>query len=314
MNRAVIYYKDTDNIGDDIQTLAASQLIGNVDTYLDREQMHTYNGPEVNALCNGYFMWDPTHWPPSDKIDPLFISFHISSLNQCQEIMARPELAAYYNSKGPIGCRDHKTKDILQAIGVDAYYSSCLTQTLEKKKGLKSSGEILFVDAFLKMNNQDYEDYFIDKMVPPSLKSKVDVVRHSKKIKHLPISERLALAEQHVDRYAAADLVITSRIHCALPCLAYGTPVYFMDLGYDRKGARARFKGILDMMNIVSQSSIPFSSNRPHIKVLRKLNAYKLFKGTSDKAIDWDHAENKSPLPQSHKEKISRIVHEKFPR
>lgn len=314
MSRAVIYYKDTDNIGDDVQTLAASQLIGNVTTYLDREQMHSYDGPEVSALCNGYFMWDPTHWPPSDKIDPLFVSFHISSLNQCQKVMARPELAEYYNNKGPIGCRDYKTMEILKSIGVDAYYSSCLTQTLEKKKGLKSSGEILFVDAFLKMNNPGYEEYFIDKMVPPSLKSKVDIVRHQKEIKHLPITERLDLAEQYLDRYAAADLVITSRIHCALPCLAYGTPVYFMDLGYDRSGARARFKGILDMMNIVSQDSIPFSSNLPHIKVLRKLNAYKLLGSCNDKAIDWDHAENSSLLPQDHKENISRIVHRKFPK
>lgn len=276
--------------------------------------MHSYDGPEVSALCNGYFMWDPTHWPPSDKIDPLFVSFHISSLNQCQKVMARPELAEYYNNKGPIGCRDYKTMEILKSIGVDAYYSSCLTQTLEKKKGLKSSGEILFVDAFLKMNNPGYEEYFIDKMVPPSLKSKVDIVRHQKEIKHLPITERLDLAEQYLDRYAAADLVITSRIHCALPCLAYGTPVYFMDLGYDRSGARARFKGILDMMNIVSQDSIPFSSNLPHIKVLRKLNAYKLLGSCNDKAIDWDHAENSSLLPQDHKENISRIVHRKFPK
>jgi hypothetical protein len=28
-------------------------------------------------------------------------------------------------------------------------------------------------------------------------------------------------------RYARAHVVITSRLHCLLPCLAYGTPVFF---------------------------------------------------------------------------------------
>ena len=39
---------------------------------------------------------------------------------------------------------------------------------------------------------------------------------------------RLAMAERLLELYARARLVVTSRLHCALPCLALGTPVLFM--------------------------------------------------------------------------------------
>ncbi|WP_264821067.1 polysaccharide pyruvyl transferase family protein [Acinetobacter schindleri] len=35
-----------------------------------------------------------------------------------------------------------------------------------------------------------------------------------------------------LEKYSTAKLVITSRIHCALPCLAMGTPVIYIN-GFD---------------------------------------------------------------------------------
>jgi exopolysaccharide biosynthesis predicted pyruvyltransferase EpsI len=39
---------------------------------------------------------------------------------------------------------------------------------------------------------------------------------------------RLAAAERLLEVYARAEMVVTTRLHCALPCLALGTPVLFM--------------------------------------------------------------------------------------
>ena len=41
-------------------------------------------------------------------------------------------------------------------------------------------------------------------------------------------------------------MVITSRIHCALPCVSMGVPVIFLDYKFDSKSDRSRFDGILD--------------------------------------------------------------------
>ena len=52
-------------------------------------------------------------------------------------------------------------------------------------------------------------------------------------------------AEALVREYARAGLVVTRNIHCALPCLALGTPVVFVIPEFDP----ARFRGLVDFFN-----------------------------------------------------------------
>jgi len=313
LKKAVIYFKDTYNIGDTIQSYAASDLIGGADLFLDRENLNNYQGEEAKLLCNGYFMTNPQNWPPSDKLDPLFISFHISGYYEAEKYMLNPKLKDYYNAHGPIGCRDRDTAKRLKNIGVDSYYSSCLTLTLKLKEQIENSEEIIFADAFLKMNNEDYSKTMIDRLVPNSLKSKVVRIKHDMDIQNLSVEQRLPIAHDLLKRYAAARLVITSRIHCALPCLALGTPVYFVDVGYDRKNARKRFDGILDLMNRLDQKYFPYSSNNRYSKLLRTLGAYKLGpQKAMDNIIDWDHASNKNEPVDHHRNFISDKVNSFF--
>ncbi|RYF99012.1 MAG: hypothetical protein EOO02_17785 [Chitinophagaceae bacterium] len=60
--------------------------------------------------------------------------------------------------------------------------------------------------------------------------------------------EKFEMAEELLKKYARAKLVITSRIHCALPCLAMGTPVIFVN-GFDSFVDSCRFDGILELFN-----------------------------------------------------------------
>lgn len=313
MKKAIIYYKDTYNIGDTVQTFAAKSLLGGTDLYLDREALNKYEGEKVKLLCNGYFMAEPENWPPSPQIDPLFISFHISGYYGAEKHMLNPDLKSYYNQHGPIGCRDKDTALRLKNIGVDSYYSSCLTLTLNFNEEIKDSGEIIFADAFLKMNNDEYSKNMIDRLVPQSLRSNVVRVKHDMDIQSMTVQERLPIAEDLLKRYAAARLVITSRIHCALPCLALGTPVYFVDVGYDRKNARKRFDGILDMMNRLDQKYFPYSSNNRYSKLLRNIGLYKT-SGKKDlsQVIDWEHATNKTEPVDYHRKFISDKVSQFF--
>lgn len=63
--------------------------------------------------------------------------------------------------------------------------------------------------------------------------------------------DRLKEAERLIRLYAEASLVITSRIHCALPCLGLETPVIYIEKGQDSEESKCRLDGIKDLFNVV---------------------------------------------------------------
>lgn len=64
-------------------------------------------------------------------------------------------------------------------------------------------------------------------------------------------AERLAEAERLVKMYAKAQLVITSRIHCALPCLGLETPVIYLEKGIDIEESKCRLGGLKELFNVI---------------------------------------------------------------
>ncbi|MDR8470298.1 polysaccharide pyruvyl transferase family protein, partial [Acinetobacter baumannii] len=56
-------------------------------------------------------------------------------------------------------------------------------------------------------------------------------------------------ADAYLKRLSAARFVVTSRIHTALPCLAMGTPVIFVNGGFKTKVDNCRFDGLFDFFN-----------------------------------------------------------------
>lgn len=62
---------------------------------------------------------------------------------------------------------------------------------------------------------------------------------------------RISAAEELVMKYARASLVVTSRIHCALPCIAVETPVYYV---YDNNmpyQSKCRLDGLVQLFNVI---------------------------------------------------------------
>lgn len=62
---------------------------------------------------------------------------------------------------------------------------------------------------------------------------------------------RLAEAERLIRQYASAAMVITTRIHCALPCLGLETPVVYIDRVVDTEESKCRLDGLKDLFNVV---------------------------------------------------------------
>ena len=275
MQNGVIYFPDSTNIGDDIQTYAASLQVDN-SWCGDRGRLEERT-EDTRLLCNGWFMAEAQHWPPSDKVKPLFMSFHISSKNQ--ELMTSPEAIAYYKKYEPIGCRDYHTLDLLKSHDIEAYFSGCMTLTIPKYEGERGE-EILFVDVLRTNYTDHYRKTVVQGLVPAGYEKKVNFVTHfSDKLKSLSVETRMAQATEMLDRYAKAKLVITSLIHCALPCVALGTPVVFVDFGFNNDAAkRDRFNGIIDLFHIESDLKAPFMERNFIGKLGRGLRLYNLMK------------------------------------
>lgn len=76
--------------------------------------------------------------------------------------------------------------------------------------------------------------------------------------------ERLFEAERLIKLYAKAKLVITSRIHCALPCTGLETPVIYTFQDAQDEDSSCRMSGLIELFNVVHISKggkiIPFGN------------------------------------------------------
>ena len=177
----------------------------------------------------------------STHIDPIFISYHLNKNKKLSSIFIDS-----LKNHSPIGCRDIKTRDILQKYGINSYFSSCLTTTLDIDFAIdenKRTNEIIFIDY--KFGNYPQADKFISSLNAYNFNNISHTYHHFNiKLNHI---ERFRLAKSLLNRYARAKLIITTRIHGALPCLAFNTPVIFINKKYDHQ----RFTGLYELLNTI---------------------------------------------------------------
>jgi hypothetical protein len=64
--------------------------------------------------------------------------------------------------------------------------------------------------------------------------------------------DRFKRADEILKMYASAKLVITSRIHCALPSIGFGTPVVYLKNLSEKEESICRYEGIESFFNIIS--------------------------------------------------------------
>ena len=216
------------NIGDAFQSIAAKRFLPKRSIAIDRELIHQFNRPyPVKTIVSGWFMhtkegtfWErfdagipEKSWPPSSCIDPLLISIHITGSLFDQAFS--PQGIEYFKDHGPVGARDFFTLEELQKRNIPSYFSGCLTLTLENTS--KTRGDIIYLVDI----DEDCVEYIKSKT-----KSPVVVLTHGKNISST--QKTLEYAEELLVKYQKAKCVITSRLHAAMPCLAFETPVLFI--------------------------------------------------------------------------------------
>jgi len=230
-----VMWANTINLGDDIQTLAAINFLEKknlkAEVFVNREDLINYNGPEINLIMNGWFMHDIKKFPPSEKINPIFISFHCANENLIGNNLD------YFKKYEPIGCRDTKTVELFNKYGIEAYFTGCLTLYFNKQPIKDLSKYIVDVNTckyipkvkFDKSNHTDYVEITHD--LSPE-ENRNDYLYRLKKAKNI------------LNLYSKASIVVTSRLHVALPCRALGTKVNFIHSDLND----SRFSGLLSIM------------------------------------------------------------------
>ncbi len=275
-------YRLSPNLGDEIQTLAALQYLPRTDRFLDRDHLQQLEpAPKTGCFFNGWFKHGGGNWPPPDFIEPHFVSFFAtpSSLPE----LINPSLKAYYARFAPIGCRSLSTVKAFQRSGVEAYFSGCLTLTLDRPP-VERSDRVLIVDvdpALLERwvpQEVRARAVFLSQLFQPELESPLAVkvirrvhfrtgdslqqslaARMTRSARHY---RKLKKAADRLKLFASAGLVITGRLHVALPCLALGTPVLFLYEGFE---SDPRLSGLHPLLRIFSGSSdrLRFDWGRP---------------------------------------------------
>lgn len=251
---ALLTYK-TRNIGDYIQSIAARRFLPRVDHLVDRDELAAFDPARPTKLiCNGWFGAAPHRLMFRSPLQPLLISMHINRHedrsgggppSSLADVLRNvPEFVQHLAQFAPIGARDRETERLLRGLGVDTYFSGCLTLTLERDAEAGRGPHVVTCDVpnAIMENLREVTD------------RRVEVVTHMPE--PMPEEASFARAEELLRCYQTAHFVVTSRLHCALPCIAYGTPVVLLE----PRRESDRFAGLLDHIN-VRPWSLPFEAD-----------------------------------------------------
>ena len=259
-----VMWASTLNIGDDFQTLAAINLLkkNNINNYVfvDREKLKEYNGEPINLIANGWYMHDTTNFPPSNKITPIFISVYISK----EEIISNN--ISYFKKYEPIGCRDLSTQKLFEKYNIKAYFSGCLTLCFDEYNN--KNNKVYIVDPKGSNGAKLFEDLKINLDIN---KNDIEYINHDPYDKIInykyDINKRLEIANNLLEKYKRAKLVITSRLHAVLPCRAFNTDVKFLHSNYH---GDKRFPGLKDVINGSEKSDINNIPQKIDRKIINK--------------------------------------------
>ena len=185
------------NIGDAIQYLAMLNLLKLAGVnlpirYIYRNFMRYHKSLENELLIINGCMGSDVFAPIDNNPNVLFLGLHGTSAKVTQWIK---------NSKHPIGARDSYTKEALDRHNIESTMCGCPTLSFERYTGTRSGvvcGEDHTVGDVIINNHNCYGEY-------PKRQN--------------------TIAQKILNTYMTAELVYTRKLHCTLPCIAFGTPV-----------------------------------------------------------------------------------------
>lgn len=215
MNTALLAYSTT-NIGDDMQSLVMRQLWP---SDLPRPHSIDRDYPEANPadlatilILNGWMTCGPYPFPEPIEDVPLSISCvgfgrqndHVRAVNHLKD-------------KEFVGCRDIATLRFLLDQGIkQAEFVGCPTALYRTSRAYNPDGPIVFVDINPGIFTYSYSNNARVRWLSNWVDDRV-------------IDNRLKKIHARLKVLESASLIITNRLHVALPMISAGRPVILTD-------------------------------------------------------------------------------------
>jgi hypothetical protein len=187
--------------------------------------------PNTWMLAFGWFMHPIFQlrygFPFHRNVLPIFVSFHCN-----QRALLTPDAVTYLRRHGPIGCRDWTTVDILLSLDVPAFFSGCMTTTVntvfpDLPEGPLPGATVGYVDIPAKAVPEGAVTY----------RHSNDAVRFASFTAN--VYDAIELLETYRRKHSA---LVTSRLHCWLPARSLGMSVDFQP----KNRSDIRFAGLVD--------------------------------------------------------------------
>lgn len=277
-------YKDGTNrigVGDYIQLLAIDNLYSEMDVlpetvYMDLWDIQSYRGEKIilpiNQLLGGEpWLDEKGNLKISEDIIPVFlgVSLRKGFFNYSHQNME------YLKNYEPIGCRDYYTFQQLRRHNINAYMAGCITATLPKRNDFEADNKKVFLVDVPKS---------LEKYIPSDIGCKAEIVRHTFEVGKRCFDDtdyaRNATMQLFEKYWKDASMVVTSRLHCAAPCIAMGIPVIIAKqyCGYT-------FDWIQNFVTVYTENDYPYINWKVHCvemekyKKLAKTVAFNRIKG-----------------------------------
>ena len=168
--------------------------------------------------------------PYHPNLNPVFVSFHVNTIKALT-----PEAIEYLKAHGPIGCRDWTTVDLLLSAGVDAFFTGCLSTTVNAvfpEIGDSRAG------AAGRRRRHRRARRRSEGQAPDRSSSPTATRATARRAWSRAPGWRSSCSRP---TSGATDRIVTSRLHAYLPATSLGVPVKFRP----RRIGDVRFDGLL---------------------------------------------------------------------
>ena len=160
----------------------------------------------------------------SKNIIPVFLGLSLSNMKEklnIEKFFSIKENRDFFVKYGPVGCRDEYTYRIFKKNDIPAYLNGCLTATIPHRKKRPVLGKVFFADTPERLLQY----------IPENLFDNCEFVSQQAQFTALELIDYEKIFQYVKERYRRyeeeASLVVTSRLHVAVPCTAMGIPVIF---------------------------------------------------------------------------------------
>lgn len=208
---------------------------------VERDRVAEYDGEYVVLPMTGFFTnFSTLHmFPYPKKIIPVYLGFNCGDESIIEQI--RDTHTGWRSDNLIFGCRDLVTMNLMRRNGLRAYMSGCLSICYEKRKTTPLKPKVFLYDP-----PKELMAY-----IPKELLEKSEVIDtpfRKMAVNAYSSQNELDAQEMLKDIFdklkKEATLVITKRLHVALPCVAMGIPVVLAHSCHRGNICDNRFSGL----------------------------------------------------------------------